>query len=225
MGMDLESIPKQETNAPKNELSKTMNGAMSAEDIEHQLRSQQLPSNNNNGDEQQQQIDDEDIDQYEVMHHTPELKPDPRELVEEDANIPPEWAADGTEDETQAILDTDFQFGVIDKDRDRAHFKETGQLPSDVVTIPHQEYERRKELEIQQNAATNVGPSKPPIHHTNEHNDFVQNGPPKDTVYGHPQPPQHPHQQQIPPRHQQLPHNQQQQHASVPYPYPQDPYM
>merc|ERR1712228_442935 len=122
-------------------------------------------------------------------------------------------AADGTEDETQAILDTDFQFGVIDKDRDRAHFKETGQLPSDVVTIPHQEYERRKELEIQQNAATNVGPSKPPIHHTNEHNDFVQNGPPKDTVYGHP------HQQQIPPRHQQ------QQHASVPYPYPQDPYM
>merc|ERR1712176_1400015 len=120
-----------EAQSATNEVSKALNGAMSAEDIEHQLRAQQMPQNPTTTDV----IDDEDLDQYEVLHHTPELKPDPREMVDEDPLNPPEWAQDGTEDQDAAILDTDFQFGVIDKDRDRAYVKETGHLPTDVVTI------------------------------------------------------------------------------------------
>merc|ERR1712048_286085 len=191
LDLDNDPEPNHDVKAP---VAKTMNGAMSAEDIEQQLRSQQdNTQQNKNSDENaaaKQNDDEEDLDQYEVMHHTPELKPDPREMVDEDPLNPPAWAADDNGDDDAAdAFEGDFQFGVIDKDRDREHFKKTGHLSSDVPTIDHEEYERRKQLEEQQQKEKEMqakaqqpqGPSKPPLH-SNSHLQQQYNA-----YYGHAQ--------------------------------------
>ena len=137
---------------------KPMMAAMSAEDLENQLQEQQqqhhqhnkVPHDVDDHDDEKpvDDLDDEALN-MEPVNITPELKPDPREFVDEDPNAAPEWDNDDDADDA-AMMEQPFQFGILDKEQDRAHFKKTGDLPSEVTTISHQEYQRRKE---QQDAA------------------------------------------------------------------------
>eukprot|EP01083_Nonionella_stella_P172269 590643_1 len=108
--------------------------------------------------QEEEEEDSEDLDAYKVQHHTPELRPDPREIVSEDElNVAPEWAG---EDDSEEIT-KDFKFAVLDKDKEKEHLNNTGQLPPRTTTISHEEYEeRQKEKE-----EGGDKPRKPPIPH------------------------------------------------------------
>eukprot|EP01084_Bolivina_argentea_P302533 522202_1 len=79
--------------------------------------------------------DETQLDEYSPIHITPELKPDPREMVEEDLNIAPEWAYDH-----KNIIHTDFQFGaIIDRPKNRAYT--SNKQHNNIIT--HEEYEAK----------------------------------------------------------------------------------
>merc|ERR1719361_2664362 len=101
------------------------------------------PVEDENGDEGDNgSLDDEALN-MDPVNITPELKPDPREFVDEDPNADPEWQNHDLDE--AAMMDQPFQFGILDKEQDRAHFKKTGDLPTEVATISMEEYKRRKD--------------------------------------------------------------------------------
>jgi len=198
-GKDEESAQKGEVDLPKiqtlrdgnevnheqksEEAPNGMTKMLSAEEVENQLQSGAKGRSEQEREREREREEEDALDaelaamSLQPQNITPPLRADPREFVEDDPNGPAWDKADDAGDEGD--FSQDFVFGVIDKERDRKAFKQTGALPTDVKTISLEEYTRRKEeqkkakekggAQAQANVQTADHPTRPPIPHAAAH--------------------------------------------------------